>query len=175
MREEYFKSQREAQIKKELAQQEEARKKNEHDDLQQFNKKQSLLRQMKEAMQEQQNHKIEHRALDRVVKASEKKRAIELEGEPFFERLKQQADQEKRRVAVSKHQEDYLKNVVPHEAEKKQRFDSLHAMYVEQREKRITDEQMRRTEQRDLFKSSTMKALEEQKQSKMRESLQAKE
>ena len=85
-------------------------------------------------MTEQQLYRLEAKAVIEAQKVSEKQRAIELDKMPPMERLKMQADQQKRMQAAERNQENYLQKVVPKQEAKIKKNDELVNMYIEKKQ-----------------------------------------
>ena len=66
---------------------------------------------------------------------------------PPVERLRMQADQQKRMQAVERNQENYLQKVVPNQEAKMKKNEQLVNMYMEQKLTREDEEAMRRSKQ----------------------------
>lgn len=66
---------------------------------------------------------------------------------PPVERLRMQADQQKRMQAVERNQENYLQKVVPNQEAKMKKNEQLVNMYMEQKQTREDEEAMRRSKQ----------------------------
>ena len=64
---------------------------------------------------------------------------------PPVERLRMQADQQKRMQAVERNQENYLQKVVPNQEAKLKKNEQLVNMYMEQKQTREDEEAMRKT------------------------------
>jgi len=97
----------------------------------------------------------------KAVKQSDLKTAQENENAAQLELVKQKKDQERRRVKVEKNQAAYMSKVAPVLEERKIKIDALQDRYVKQREAKLDDDYLRKTNEKEMYKSNHFIALSE--------------
>ena len=75
--------------------------------------------------------------------------------------MKQKKDQERRRGRVEKNQAAYMSKVVPVLEERKIKIDTILDRHVKQREARLDDDYLRKTNEKEMYKSNHFIALTE--------------
>lgn len=116
------------------------------------------------------------KALDIIEsqKAAERERALQLTNMPNFETIKRTRDQEIRRNTVERNLENYVKVVACKNEEKIKKSQELLNKYMKERAVRLDLAEMRKSAQAQMYKTSIMSALDEQKIAKDRERAAAK-
>ena len=116
------------------------------------------------------------KALDIIEsqKAAERERALQLTNMPNFETIKRDRDQEIRRNAVERNLENYVKVVAWKNEEKIKKSHELLNKYMKERAVRLDLAEMRKSAQAEMYKTSIMSALDEQKIAKDKERAAAK-